>query len=52
MQDTLWDHRLNVTGEGEGLAGYAGAVLLRSWLPRLGCSGAPGSALARAGSPR
>ena len=36
MQDTLWDHRLNVTGEGEGLAGYAGAVLLRKLAARLG----------------
>ena len=28
MQDTPWDHALKV-GKGEGLAGHAGAVLLR-----------------------
>ena len=31
MQDTPWDHGLRVTGDAEGLAGHAGAVLLRSW---------------------
>ena len=29
MQHTQWDHGLMVTAEGEGLAGHAGAVLLR-----------------------
>ena len=29
MEDTRWDHGLRVTGEGEGLVGHAGAVLLR-----------------------
>ena len=29
MQDTRWDHGLTVTGEGQGLVGHAGAVLLR-----------------------
>jgi hypothetical protein len=29
MKDTRWDHGLKVAGEGEGLVGHAGAVLLR-----------------------
>jgi len=29
MDDTRWDHGLTVTGEGSGLVGDAGAVLLR-----------------------
>ena len=34
MQDTRWDDGLTVTGEGEGLAGQAGAVLLRKLADR------------------
>ncbi len=49
MQDTRWDHGLKVTGEGEGLVGYAGAVLLRKLADQAGLTGALGSALARAG---
>jgi Transposase DDE domain group 1 len=49
MDDTRWDHRLRVTGEGEGLAGHAGAVLLRKLADQAGLTGALGSALARAG---
>ena len=45
MQDTRWDHGLKVTGEGEGLVGHAGAVLLRKLADQAGL----GSALARAG---
>ena len=36
MQDTRWDHRLKVTGEGEGLIGHAGAVLLRKLADQAG----------------
>ena len=49
MQDTRWDHALKVTGEGEGLVGLAGAVLLRKLADQVGLTGALGSALARAG---
>ena len=34
MQHTQWDHGLMVTAEGEGLAGHAGAVLLRKLADR------------------
>ena len=49
MQDTRWDHGLMVTGEGEGLVGHAGAVLLRKLADRAGLTAALGSALARKG---
>jgi Transposase DDE domain group 1 len=49
MDDTRWDHGLKVTGEGEGLAGHAGAVLLRKLADQAGLTGALGSALVRAG---
>jgi hypothetical protein len=49
MDDTRWDHGLTVTGEGQGLAGHAGAVLLRKLADQVGLTGALGSALARAG---
>jgi Transposase DDE domain group 1 len=49
MDDTWWDHGLTVTGEGEGLAGHAGAVLLRKLADQAGLTAALGSALARAG---
>jgi hypothetical protein len=49
MKDTPWDHGLRVTGDGEGLAGHAGAVLLRKLAGRAGLTAALGSALARAG---
>jgi len=49
MQDTRWDHGLKVTGEGEGLIGHAGAVLLRKLADRAGLTAALGSALARKG---
>src|SRR2546429_8065490 len=49
MQDTRWDHGLKVTGEGEGLAGHAGAVLLRKLADQAGLTAGLGSALARAG---
>ena len=49
MDDTRWDHRLKVTGEGESLAGHAGAVLLRKLADQAGLTAVLGSALARAG---
>jgi hypothetical protein len=49
MQDTRWDHALKVTAEGEGLAGHAGAVLLRKLAGQVGLTAALGPALARAG---
>ena len=49
MDDTRWDHGLTVTGEGQGLVGHAGAVLLRKLADQAGLTVALGSALARRG---
>src|SRR6266568_869922 len=49
MDDTRWDHGLKVTGEGQGLVGHAGAVLLRKLADQVGLTAALGSALTRAG---
>jgi hypothetical protein len=49
MQDTGWDHALKVTGDGEGLVGHAGAVLLRKLAGQAGLTAALGPALTRAG---
>jgi hypothetical protein len=49
MKDTPWDHGLRVTAEADGLAGHAGAVLLRKLADQAGLTAALGSALARAG---
>jgi DDE family transposase len=49
MQDTGWDHALKVTGNGAGLVGHAGAVLLRKLADRAGLTAALGPTLARAG---
>ena len=49
MDHTRWDHGLMVTGEGQGLVGHAGAVLLRKLADRAGLTAALGSALARKG---
>jgi hypothetical protein len=49
MDDTRWDHGLTVTGEGQGLVGHAGAVLLRKLADQVGLTAALGPALARAG---
>jgi hypothetical protein len=49
MQDTGWDHALKVTGNGAGLVGHAGAVLLRKLADQAGLTAALGPALARAG---
>ena len=47
MEDTRWDLALKVTGDGEGLVGHAGAVLLRKLADRVGLTAALGPALAR-----
>jgi hypothetical protein len=47
--DTRWDRALKVTGDGEGLVGHAGAVLLRKLADQAGLTAGLGSALARAG---
>jgi hypothetical protein len=49
MDDTRWDHGLMVTGEGQGLVGHAGAVLLRKLADQAGLTATLGSALARKG---
>ena len=49
MQDTRWDHRPKVTGEGKRLVGHAGAVLLRKLADQAGLTASLGSALARKG---
>ena len=36
MDHTRWDHGLMVTGEGQGLVGHAGAVLLRKLADQAG----------------
>ena len=45
MQDTRWDHGLTVTGEGQGLVGHAGAVLLRKLADQSGLTAALDAAL-------
>jgi hypothetical protein len=45
MKDTPWDHGLRVAADADGLAGHAGAVLLRKLADRAGLT----AALARKG---
>src|SRR5207244_13510546 len=53
MQDNGWDHALKVTGDGAGLVGHAGAVLLRKAADQAGLTAGLSAALQRAGkSPR
>jgi hypothetical protein len=40
MKDTSWDHALEITADGHGLVGQAGAVLLRQLADRLGLTAA------------
>src|SRR5260370_18728992 len=49
MEDTGLEQGLKVTGDGEGLVGHAGAVLLRKVADQVGLTAALGPALARAG---
>jgi hypothetical protein len=46
---TAWDRRLSVRGDGRGLIGYAGAVLLRKCADQSGLTGALGGVFARLG---
>src|SRR5229473_1901505 len=50
MQHNGWDHALEVTAEGAGLVGHAGAVLLRKAADQAGLTAWLGGALRKAGS--
>jgi hypothetical protein len=52
MQDNGWDHALKVTGDGAGLVGHAGAVLLRKAADQAGLTAGLSAALQRAGNHR
>ena len=52
MQDTGWDRALRVTGDGQGLGGHAGAVLMRTLAAQAGLTAALGAALRGPESPR
>src|SRR5260370_31620776 len=49
MQHNGWDHALKVTGDGTGLVGDAGAVLLRKAGDQAGLTAGLSAALQRAG---
>ena len=49
MQHTPWDHALKVTGDGAGLVGHAGAILLRKAADQAGLTAWLGAALQKAG---
>ena len=49
MQHTSWDHALKVTGDGAGLVGHAGAILLRKAADQAGLTAWLGTALQKAG---
>ncbi|HEY3957830.1 MAG TPA: IS1380 family transposase [Streptosporangiaceae bacterium] len=49
MKDNGWDHALTITGDGSGLVGHAGAVLLRRAADQAGLTGFLGTALRLAG---
>src|SRR6266699_6725180 len=49
MQHNGWDHALKVTGDGAGLVGHAGAVLLRKAADQAGLTAGLSAALQRAG---
>jgi hypothetical protein len=49
MQHMRWDHGLKVTGDGAGLAGHGGGVLLRKLADQCGLTGALEAALAQPG---
>ncbi len=50
MQHNGWDHGLKVTGDGTGLAGHCGGVLLRKLADQCGLTAALDAALTRAGT--
>jgi len=49
MKHMPWDHALTVTGDGTGLVGHAGAILLRKVADQAGLTGWLATALRRAG---
>ena len=49
MHPNGWDHALKVTGDGTGLVGHAGAILLRKAADQAGLTAGLGAALRRAG---
>jgi hypothetical protein len=49
MQHMRWDHGLKVTGDGAGLVGHAGAILLRKAADQAGLTARLSAALQRAG---
>jgi hypothetical protein len=49
MQHTPWDHALKVTGNGAGLVGHAGAILLRKAADQAGLTAGLSMALRKAG---
>jgi hypothetical protein len=50
LKDTSWDRALEVSADGHGLVGHAGAVLLRKLAGQCGLTEALDAALARAGA--
>jgi len=50
MKDTSWDHALEVTADGKGLAGHAGGILLRKLADQCGLTAALDGALAVKGA--
>src|SRR3974377_1556217 len=50
MEDTRWDRALKVTGDGAGLVGHAGAVLLRKAADQAGLTAGLSGALRKAGT--
>lgn len=49
VNGTAWDRRWSVRGDGKGLVGHAGAVLLRKCADQSGLTGALGAVFARLG---
>jgi hypothetical protein len=49
MKHMRWDHALKITGDGAGLVGHAGAVLLRKAADQAGLTALLGAALQKAG---
>ena len=50
MNDTSWDHGLEVTADGKGLVGHAGGMLLRKLADRCGLTASLEGALAQKGT--
>ena len=50
MEDIGWDHALKVTGDGTGLVGHAGAIVLRKAADQAGLAGWLSRALRKAGA--